>query len=154
MKSFKAVSWLFQLLFLIVSLLFTVPLSLTFGIPALIFLWVEWLSEFLHRGLVILALLFMGMSVGFLMGWSMGVGAMFLGLYFLFWSWLQSFQPRSDAIFWIELAVPLIFVSLFTFGKEDPVRFWLVQCLVILLARVIRFWRRRVRVWSTIGSTK
>lgn len=153
MKPFKTVSWLFQLLFLSVSVFFAVPLSLAFSIPAVLFLWTSWLTEFLNHWLVVVALLFMGLELGFLLGWPIGVGIAFLALYFLLWSWLHTLQLHRSFIFWGEMFLPLSFLFVFMFMMKGSAVFWSVQAFIIVFVQLLRWWRRRVHAWSiTHGS--
>lgn len=148
MKSISSVSWLFQFLFLLASVFLAVPLSLIFSVPVMIFLWMGLLAEFLNRWLIIAAIVFMGMSLGFLLQWSIGAGIAFLTLYFLLWSWLHSLQLSQGVIAVSEMALPVFFLFVLASTMDGTSSFWLFQLGCVAVIQALRWWKRRVRVWS------
>jgi len=147
-KSIRTVSWLFQLLFLLASIFLAVPLSLIFSVPVMIFLWMSWLAEFLNRWFIIAAIIFMGMGLGFLLQWPVGAGIAFLTLYFLIWSWLHSTQRNQGILMAAEIGLPVLFLFVLSGTMDGTFRFWLFQLGCVVVVQALRFWKRRVRVWS------
>jgi hypothetical protein len=129
------------------SALFAVPLTLAFGLPAVLFLWVGWLAQLLNHWLIVVALLLMGLELGFLLNWPIGAGIAFFALYFLLWSWLHTFQLRQGLMFWLEMLLPISFLIIFAFSMSGSAAFWSMQIVIVLAVQLLRLWRRRIRVW-------
>lgn len=130
------------------SVFLAVPLSLTFSLPVMIFLWMSWLAEFLNRWLVVAAIVFMGISLGFLLHWPIGAGIAFLTLFFFLWSWLHSAQLSQGLLLGAEMLLSVLFLFVLSVFLEGTMRFWLFQWGCVVIAQAFRFWKRRVRVWS------